>query len=49
MISPSAAVADAASTAFTLMTRTEIARSLGRLPKGTSATLLAENGDLVTL
>ena len=49
VISPSAAVADAASTAFTLMTRAEIAHSIDRLPTGTSATLLAGNGDLVTL
>lgn len=45
----SATVADAASTAFTLMNRDEIARSLRRMPIGTRATLLAKNGDLETL
>lgn len=40
----SAAIADATSTAFTLMTPGEIRASLLRLPQGTRATLLATNG-----
>lgn len=42
----SAAVADAASTAFTLMTAAEIAESLARLPAGTRAVLLGPGGAL---
>ena len=42
----SAAIADAASTAFVLMTRREIRHSLGRLPGRVKVTLLAEDGDV---
>lgn len=40
----SAAVADAASTAFSVMTRAEIVESLTHLPEGISVTLLPEKG-----
>lgn len=45
----SAALADAASTAFCLMSESEINAALARLPAGTKATLLAQDGSLKTL
>ncbi|CUI00078.1 FAD:protein FMN transferase [Leisingera aquaemixtae] len=45
----SAALADAASTAFCLMTEREISAALARLPGGTSVTLLAQDGSQKTL
>ncbi|WP_260001397.1 FAD:protein FMN transferase [Leisingera caerulea] len=45
----SAALADAASTAFCLMNESEITAALARLPAGSKANLLAEDGSLKTL
>ncbi|TMV09097.1 FAD:protein FMN transferase [Ruegeria sediminis] len=45
----SATQADAASTAFTLMTRTEISASKAQLPGDVRVTLLSEAGDIETL
>ena len=45
----SAALADAASTAFCLMSEGEITAALARLPAGTNATLLAQDGSVKSL
>ncbi|WP_264214600.1 FAD:protein FMN transferase [Leisingera thetidis] len=44
-----AALADAASTAFCLMSKAEITAALARLPRGTRATLLGLDGSVTTL
>ncbi|MFD3190878.1 FAD:protein FMN transferase [Sedimentitalea sp. HM32M-2] len=46
VVARSAAVADAASTAFAVMTRAELRRALARMPRGTQVTLLSEKGDI---
>jgi FAD:protein FMN transferase len=44
-----AAIADATSTAFSVMSRAEIRAALGHLPMGTEVTLVDFNGDIETL
>lgn len=46
VVARSAAVADAASTAFAVMSRAELRRALARMPRGTQVTLLSEKGDI---
>lgn len=47
--STTAAVADAASTAFCLMTQPEIERSLARLPEEAQVVILSHDGEILTL